>query len=320
MDRKPRIKYQDYVLLDGTKKRQVQLVGDGSIIKRFDKTPVPQNQTDVVCPHFLELKWAYGCPYNCAWCFLKGTLRMLKTKTKPVIKEYDKIEKHLQSFFDSDSDSKELLNSGELADSLMTENCEEPFSKFIIPLFEAQKNHKVLFLTKSTAVENLKKIKRHNQTILSFSLNSPYVSNKWEIAPPVKERILGAKTLSDCGYKTRIRIDPLVPIENWKEEYFGLIDNIFDAFIPERITFGSLRGLQSTINNASDKSWVTFLTEKSNWGKKVTFDVRYELYSSIIDYLRDRYNFKQIALCKETISMWEKLGLDYTQIKCNCIV
>jgi spore photoproduct lyase len=95
---------------------------------------------------------------------------------------------------------------------------------------------------------------------------------------------------------------------------------IFDNFTPERITFGSLRGLQSTINNASDKSWVTFLTEKSNWGKKIAFDLRHQLYSSIIKHLKEEYNFTKVALCKETISMWEKLDMDYTKIQCNCLL
>jgi len=320
MERLPRVKYAEYTQLDGTNKYQVQCVGDGSIIKRFDKTPVPKNQTDVVCPHFLELKWAYGCPFDCAWCFLKGTLRMLDTRTKPVVKEYCKIKKHLQSFFENDGNSHELLNSGELADSLMTENTRMPFSKFIIPLFEQQERHKVLLLTKSTSTKNLERMKSHNQTILSFSLNAPVVSKKWEMAPSVKKRIQAAKTLDRLGYDVRIRIDPIVPIKGWEKAYFDLVDSIFENFIPERITFGSLRGLQSTINNASDKSWVMFLTEKSNWGKKVGFDIRHQLYSVIINYLKDKYAFGQVALCKETIGMWDKLDMDYTKIKCNCLL
>jgi spore photoproduct lyase len=319
MERLPRVKYAEYTQLDGTNKYQVQRVGDGSIIRRFDKTPIPKSQIDVVCPHFLELKWAYGCPFDCAWCFLKGTLRMLDTKTKPVVKEYCKIQKHLQSFFESDGNSKELLNSGELADSLMTENTRTPFSKFIMPLFEQQERHKVLLLTKSTCTKNLEKMKRHNQTIISFSLNAPVVSKKWEMAPPVKKRIQAAKALNRCGYDVRVRIDPIVPIKGWEREYFSLVDSIFENFIPERITFGSLRGLQSTINNASDKSWVAFLTEKSSWGKKIGFDTRYRLYSAIMDYLKDEYSFGQVALCKETIGMWNKLDMDYTRIKCNCL-
>jgi hypothetical protein len=52
------IKKQIYETLDGSKKSFVQKVGDGSIICRFEKTPLPKNMTDVICPHFLELKWA----------------------------------------------------------------------------------------------------------------------------------------------------------------------------------------------------------------------------------------------------------------------
>ena len=87
--------------------------------------------------------------------FLKGTLRMLNTKTKPVVKEYCKIAKHVKSLLENDGESCELLNTGELADSLMTEGDHEPFSKFIIPIFEQQRKHKVLLLTKSTNTENL---------------------------------------------------------------------------------------------------------------------------------------------------------------------
>jgi spore photoproduct lyase len=320
MERQPRVKYLEYLQLDGTKKQQIQRVGDGSIITRFDRTEVPQKPTDVVCPHFLELKWAYGCPYNCAWCFLKGTLRFLDTKTRPVIKDYCKIQAHLQSLFENDGNSSELLNSGELADSLMTEQTEKPFSNFIMPLFEQQDRHKLLLLTKSTYTKNLEKMKSHNQTIVSFSLNAPIVSKTWEVAPPVKKRIDAAKTLSKQGYIVRVRIDPIVPIQKWQKDYFGLIDKIFNSFTPERITFGSLRGLQSTINNAKDKTWVPYLTEKSNWGKKIASDVRFELYRSIFDYLKDNYAYTKVALCKETIDMWEKLGMDYTKIRCNCLL
>ncbi len=245
---------------------------------------------------------------------------MLDTKTKPVVKEYTKIREHTQSLFQNDSDSCELLNAGELADSLMTESGRDPFSKFIVPLFEQQERHKVLLLTKSTCTKNLERLESHNQTIISFSLNAPVVSKKWEMAPPTKKRIEAARKLVQCGYDVRVRIDPIVPVEGWEGQYFGLADSIFDNFVPERITFGSLRGLQSTINNASDKSWVAFLTEKSNWGKKIDFELRHQLYSVIIDYLKDEHDFQRVALCKETIGMWDKLGMDYRRIRCNCLL
>jgi len=313
------VKFQKYDSLDGTEEIRVQRVGDGSIVKRFDKTPIPRKEIDVVCPHFLELKWAYGCPYDCAWCFLKGTLRLLSTKTRPIVKDYCKIQKHLESFFENDGHLREVLNTGELADSLMTENSSRPFSKFVVPLFEEQEQHKVLFLTKSTTVKNLLEMKNHNQVIVSFSLNAPFVARKWERAPSVEKRLEAARVLSEAGYETRVRIDPIVPVEKWQTHYLGIIDSIFSKFVPERITVGSLRGLQSTINNANDKSWTVFMTEASNWGKKIAFKTRFAIYNAIIKYLKTEYNYTKVALCKETVEMWRKLGMDYRRIQCNCL-
>jgi len=283
---------------------------------------VPKNPTDVVCPHFLELKWGYGCPFDCAWCYLKGTFRFLPTKTSPKVKDYEKIRLHLETFLNTLSDA-EVLNSGELADSLMSENGNEPFSKFIIPIFEKQNKHKVLFLTKSNNVKNLLDIEKHKQAIISFTLNANNVSKRWEkVAPPVKSRIEAAKKVYDAGYETRIRIDPIVPLAptTGRMHYTRLIDDIFSNFEPERITLGSLRGLQSTINNCKDKSWVEYLSEWSNWGRKIDDETRYKMYSTLIKYLKNEYNYNKIGLCKETILMWDKLGLDYRKIRCNCVL
>jgi hypothetical protein len=57
MERLPRVKYKEYEQLDGTRKQLLQCVGDGSIIRRFDKTSVPKNYADVVCPHFLVIRF-----------------------------------------------------------------------------------------------------------------------------------------------------------------------------------------------------------------------------------------------------------------------
>ena len=311
---------KEYELLDGRKKRLVQQVADGSIIKRFEKTLLPTKSTDVICPHFLELKWAYGCPFNCAWCYLKGTFRFLKTKTKPVFKDREKIRLHTEAFLMTHS--KEVLNTGEIADSLMNETGDKSFSKFIIPLFEKQDRHKVLFLTKSDKVKYLLEMEKHDHAIMSFSLNTSKNAERWEIgAPPVAKRIEAARKVSDAGYETRIRIDPMIPFpdSSWEEGYKVLIDHIFLKFIPERITIGSLRGLQSTINCATDTSWVEYLSEWSNWGRKIESNFRYDMYSTIITYLKDEHNYKNIALCKETKEMWETLGMDYKKIKCNCV-
>jgi len=316
---KPKNYYKEYQQLDGNKETLVSKVGDGSIITRFDKTPPPTKQTNVVCPHFLELKWAYGCPFDCAWCYLKGTFRFRPSGMKPVIKDYGKIELHTRRFL-SEVTTPEILNTGEIADSLMWENSSKPFAKFIIPPFEEQNRHKVLLVTKSDNIKNLLEINPHNQVIVSFSLNADEAARRWERgAPSVDRRIEAGHRLSKAGYEVRIRIDPIVPVPDWKAQYTNLVDLVFMSFVPARITLGSLRGLQSTINGATDKSWQEYLKENSNWGKKVEFDTRYEIYATVINQLKEDYNYEEVALCKETLAMWAKLGMDYRRIKCNCV-
>lgn len=316
----PKVTTLKYSLLDGSRRTLVQRIGDGAIITRFEKTPLPSKPTDVVCPHFLELKWATGCPFDCAWCYLKGTLRFRPQKSKPYVKDYAKIEQHVRSFLENANGYDEILNTGELADSLMRERNGKPFSKFILSLFEGQERHKVLFLTKSKNIENLLEGDYQNNAIISFSLNADGVARRFEKgAPTVAERIDAASKLAKAGYEVRIRIDPMVPVPNWQEGYKELVDNVFSKFTPSRITFGSLRGLQSTINNASDREWVEYLSEKSNWGKKVNSNTRYSMYYELIEYLKEKYMYTDIALCKETLEIWDRLGLDYKNIKCNCV-
>jgi len=315
---KLKISYKQYVKIDDKKETSFSQVNDGSIITRFDKTPLPEKDTDVICPHFVELKWAYGCPFDCSWCYLKGTFRFRPEGIKPVIKDLEKVKLHVQAFL-NEVKEPEILNAGELADSLMLENGLNAFSKFIIPLFETQDKHKVLFVTKSSNIKNLLQLNPHNQVIVSFTLNASPVDELWEKkAPRVLDRIKAAEQLYNIGYEIRIRIDPMVPIENWEKNYQVLIDEIFSRFTPERITLGSLRGLQSTINGTKDKSWVHYLKESSNWGKKIDFSTRLKMYSSIITYLRKVYDFQNVALCKETKAMWQKLKMNYKNIRCNC--
>lgn len=193
----------------------------------------------------------------------------------------------------------------------MGEHLNPPFSRFIIQLFEKQNKHKVLFVTKSINIKNILQLPSAKQAVFSFSLNSLPAAEKWEKrAPSPVKRLEAAKKLYDRGYSVRVRIDPIVPIKNWEKHYKELIDNIFDRFVPERITLGSLRGLQSTINGTEDKSWTVYLKEYSNWGKKIGLKIRCDMYSLLGDYLQEKYDYINIALCKESIEVWEKLGLE----------
>ena len=105
------------------------------IVSLFHKTPV-----DIACGKFWELRWAYGCPLDCSYCYLRGTMRgnMKPSPLKPehILNAID------ESFINITQPS--IFNTGELSDSLMYPNLMEK----IVDRFEQQSKHKVALLSK----------------------------------------------------------------------------------------------------------------------------------------------------------------------------
>ena len=291
------------------------------VLRRFDRTPVPLKATDVVCPHFMLLAWANGCMYNCSWCYLKGTFRFYGQKPNGrvpiIIKDRARIEKEVRTFLKKDL-LPELINTGELSDSLLDETRAIPFSKWILRLFKGT-GHKVLFLTKSTNIHNFLINNWQDSAILAWSVNAVPVAERWEkLAPTVAERLNAARQVSEAGYEVRLRIDPMVPVENWKTCYSELVDLICRTLKPGRVTLGCLRGLNSTIAFCKDKSWIKYLTEESNWGKKPPLQQRLDMFKLVITVLKEK-GFREIGICKETLAIWKALKMDHNKNSCNCL-
>jgi len=302
--------------LGGIKLYEEPIPNIDGIIVFFSKTP-----SDIVCPHFWELRWAFGCPFDCAYCYLQGTGRGNKN---PRYRPINKVVRAINTAFKHEYFVKHpsVFNSGELSDSLMNPTN----MKQIADLFETQDKHKLLLLTKSHRVGWLTE-KPRKQTITSFSLNATEVWKKWERrASSPQQRINAAKELLEFGYEVRIRIDPVFPIEDWKRHYEDLVYSLFSELPsnPDRITLGTPRGLSKTLMFATDRSWeqiaFTDKPEYSGWGKKAPAELRKEVYTFFYDKLEGLgFNKSKIALCKETRSMWKELCLNYDLCKCNCV-
>jgi len=285
--------------------------GNG-VVKLFNKTP-----NDIACGPFWELRWAYGCPLDCNYCYLRGTMR---GRMKPSYVRFEETRRCIKEAFHHIKEPQ-IFNSGELCDSLMNPS----LMAEIVDIFEEQKKHKIYLLSKfgtkniGFLLENPRK-----QVICGWSINSEPVFDKWEKrAAHPKDRIEAASLLWEEGYDTRIRIDPIFPIENWKSHYKELLDNIFSSLMPNKIILGTPRGLWKTINYAKranvDMSWTNYFKEDTGWGKKLSFKLRKEIYTFFYHELNSiDYPIHKISICKETIQMWESLGFQVTNKICNC--
>ncbi|HHT9117676.1 MAG TPA: radical SAM protein [Candidatus Hypogeohydataceae bacterium YC38] len=282
-------------------------------IHYFDKTP-----PGVVCPHFYVLSHANGCPYDCSYCYLQLTFRH-----RPGLRIFQNSEDLAREVKDwlSKTERPSLLNAGELSDGLATDHI-TGLSKFIVPLFRGQDRHKLLFLTKSTNIQNLLAVVPTPQVVVSFSINAPEVSKMFEpAAPDPLERLEAARTLIKGGWRVRLRIDPIVPIEDWQKIYGRLADSIPTEV--ETITLGSLRYFRALPNYSHrGKEIFKYASLKDGTDNRIRIErnLRLEIYKFLIQKFTAANITCKIGLCKETQEVHDILGLAGNRQSCNCTV
>ncbi|MFO8056115.1 MAG: hypothetical protein R6V10_02315 [bacterium] len=279
-----------------------------NFIHYFDKTP-----PGIVCPHFYILAHANGCPFACHYCYLKLTLRHYPEPTvfTNTARMFQEIREWLMSLTEP-----AVLNTGELSDSLGWD-MHTRLSKNLVPLFENQNKHKLLFLTKSAQVDNLLKMEPTKQVVVSFSVNASKVSEMYEKAsPPPEKRLDAARRVKEHGYEVRLRLDPMIPVEGWEKHYADIIEKM-NRVDPAIVTLGSLRYFRNLTNHTPKD------TDVFEYGHdhgdpdgrlRIERDTRLEMYR----FCLDRLPSVRVGLCKETADVHRELGLPGVNQSCNC--
>lgn len=289
-----------------------------TVIRPFSKTP-----PDIACGFFWELRWAFGCPFECSYCYLRGTYKGdMKLR-------YLKIEHVLRALEDVFQDPNfnngkpAIFNSGELTDSLIN----PAFMDAITDYFDYQDKHKLLLLSKcgSKNVEFLVKKYKMN-VVCAWSINAVKVAKQYESkAPQPEDRIEAARLVFDAGYPVWIRIDPIFPIEDWKIHYEHLLYRIFRKIEPGRIILGTPRGLRKTLyytrKMGVNTSWTKFFNngEKTGWGLKLNPEIRREIYLFMRDKLKEfGFDEEKISICKESYTLLNSINWKYKAGECQC--
>jgi len=290
----------------------------------------------MICPHFARLKLASnGCFYRCEWCYLKLTYRAAFPFITVRV-QYEKIKDQLWKRL-AGAMEPVIFNSGELADSLSMDHLTRAGREFI-PFFGQAENGFLFMLTKSDNIDNILDLSHNKHTIIAWSINSPLVSQKYELgAPPFESRLSAARKVREAGYRVRIRLDPIIPFQGWQEEYAGTIKRVFEQISPESITIGTLRfeegfyKMRKTIfTKDSDlpqfvESMEPMFAPKAFPGYKRAKSGKYsfreeeraEIFGFVVGEIR-KYSDCPVALCKESANIWNRVGLLLSECGCAC--
>ena len=277
-------------------------------IHYFDKTP-----EGIRCPHFWVLSTMLGCPYmkGSAYCYLHGTLR--HQKDLPVTySNYDKMFQEVEEWLKREDPS--VLNMGELGDSLALEPKLHLLDK-LIPLFGKQEKHKLLLVSKNANLflDILNLRKPTPQVVLSWSVSSNSVWEDFEkSAPSPYERLACAYSYGKRGWEIRIRIDPIIPLENWSEEFGRLVDVINTIPNLKRITLGTIRAFPNLPKHCPPSGVFKYCTDQTGSDKRLRLP--HPVRGSIYKWFAKRLKIEP-QVCKETEKMVQELNF---RGKCNC--
>lgn len=293
---------------------------------------------DSYCPaHWADIAVGRGaCGFRCRACFLMLTHRTFCDPSRHVL--YENVNDYKATV------QKELMKPGpnlglgiDCSDSLLYEGV-TGHARRLIPLFASRQTNphdrKLILLTKSINVHYLEDLPTTN-ILMTFSLNPEPIADLWEgkwddgvrITPSIKERLGASKKALQMGFEVRWRIDPILPVDNWRQIYRRFFGKVaVDGHQPTRITLGTYREMGRSLRTIAAKwglppmEWIPQKLTKDGMHFHIDEVERIEIYRKLVDFINSAWRKSGskpiVALCKETHAVRSAVRIDHNH--CNC--
>lgn len=302
----------------------------GEIGRVLDRNREPGMGEGVVCYPYWHFNAVGNCPYDCKFCYLAGNRGNLKCPAIKVYTNLDDVMAAIEKVADR-AEEPVLFYGSKLQDFVALDPLTE-HSRRLLPFAADHERIRLLFLTKSTAIDNFLDLDHKGHTILSWTLNAEPVIEEYELGTPsLDERLAGARRAADAGYEVRFIFMPMIPVERWQQAYEEAVRKALGAVRPSRVTLGGICMYQPALNMMKRRSDVTpaslapilsNLETPPTKRERYRFrpDVRHELYAHMIECIREIDPSIQVSLCLETPEVWEGLWLTPGEAPCNCLL
>lgn len=218
-----------------------------------------------VCQSFGQRNFYYAstvmnCPFNCAYCYLKGMYPSSYTVVFVNLDDYaSEVREHLAegpmyvcASYDTDLIALNSLTG--LADSW----CD---------LAEENEDLLVELRTKAAPPE----LRAVSNVIYAFTISPEEVASRYESgAPRTSDRIRAAARAIDSGCRVRLCFDPMIKISGWQDHYCRFVEEVAGSIDLTRVTdvsVGTFRISGEYLNSMRRRSpgneiaWYPYITK-----------------------------------------------------------
>lgn len=261
------------------------------------------------CCNYQILNTGLNCTYSCTYCILQDYFDHGNLVLFGDIEDY--LETELLPFLQNDPHQKRI-GTGEFTDSLILDPYTHLSSK-LIDLFRPYATKILELKTKSLNIEEILATKPSPNTIISWSLTTPYLAEQVEAdSPSVEDRIQAAKKITDHGFDVGFHFDPIILYDQALPDYEEVIHQLYAAIPGEKIRWISLgmlrftKGLKPLFLQRSPLFMDEFILAPDHKFRYLRFR-REKTFKHILDTIRSCHNKQFVYLCMESDAVWEKV-------------
>ena len=279
------------------------------------------------CPNYWHFSPIGFCFFGCKYCYLAGTPGVWHS---PSVKIYVNLDEVIRQI---DLAAHRLAKPtafylGKLQDGLALDLL-TGYSERLVPFFAQHHYARQIILTKTDEVDRLLPLNHRGHTILSWSLNPQRVVDEFEEnTPSLDERLRAMKKCAERGYLLRAVVMPLVPIQDWKDEYEAFLRRLLREVSINRLTLGGICSYSKSRllmeNKLGKANAISLKFETSDYSQdgRVRYPqaLRAAMYSHIVRIAKEMKPELEVALCLEEKPVWTELGIEQQLGKCNCVL
>jgi DNA repair photolyase len=284
------------------------LLGGGAWTFRDRERHLAEN---CVCQSAYEIHCAYGCLHACDYCHIPPYYIIML--------DLEELAGRIREFGETIPWQK-LYKFDNQTDTI----CLEPeygASETMVRMFADWPDRYLMLYTKSDNVDHLLGLDHKGRTLISWSLSCDTVAEKIEKRTPSNERRIRAiERCERAGYPVRVRISPICPVRNWREEYAEMIGRLLAVTRPQVISIDVIGWMTAAqMKDALDTSLFdeAYAAELDRleaegagprWKHLFPHEMRAEILRFVIEEIKRRRPKQPVSFCMETTDMWQELG------------